>query len=219
MDIVFRASGLGFPCPRKVWYEAVEERDEPHTPEQELTMDIGTALEPLFVKYLTPPYDEWEVLYNPGSQDAEFEVEIVVDKGILIRGHPDAHGMRWQGAGPWILPDFKTMNSFAYKQWKKFGTLAKYPQYAFQVHCYGMSEEAKSMGIDTFSIVGMKKDKAEHPLPVDVFPRDPEIDEAILSRAREIANYVEPPEPPMDLPAWCCNYCGFADICNHNFFE
>lgn len=217
--IVFRASGIGFPCPRKVWYEAIAGHEEKRSVTSEMTLDMGTAIEPLFVKYLSPPYDEWEILYNPGSQQAEKEVIVPVDTDIVISGHPDAMGMRKPG-GDWILPDFKTMNSFAYKQWRQHGAVKKYPQYVIQLHCYGMSEEARKMGIETYAIAGMNKDRTEHPIPIEFIDRDPALEEWIRKYVRELAVMVEPPEPPATIPAWCCKYCGFkGNICQYEFFN
>ena len=85
-DKIMHASKVGFPCNRNLWY-SVNNYEEKISERSQRIFDIGTALEPLVVKWLEK--DAWEVLYNPGSQSAPMELKINLYGGSLV-GHPDA---------------------------------------------------------------------------------------------------------------------------------
>lgn len=216
MTIVFRASGIGHPCPRKLWYEAVKGLEEPHNLQTLFTFDIGTAIESVAIKYLR--HEGWEVLYNEGSQEAEIETIIHVAPGIEIRGHHDMVLRRGEGS-PWIMGDVKTMKSFAYKDWKKHGTMAKYPQYFDQTTIYTAGEYAQSLGIETMGIWAINKDKVEYPVPYDTERFSKDRLEDLKLKAFYIAMSEVPPVPDDAMPTWCCSYCGFRRdrTCDHTF--
>ena len=203
-----RASSIGHPCIRKVWLSTFKEPEE-FTPQTLLTFDIGTALEEVAIKYIQ--MDGWETDYNPGSQEAEDKVSIEILKTpeyeVYLEGHPDAVIWRPQKPEEKIMVDIKTMNDFAFKDWKKHGTLKKYPQYAEQVHIYGYGK-----GIFKLGIAALNKNKAEFPIPIDTFTFDPEIWENIMRKCNQLAEYAELPFPPAiddEIPSWCCGYCGY----------
>lgn len=215
MTIVFRASGVGHPCDRKLWYEYVQGIEEPRELQTLFTFDIGTALEPVVVKYLE--LDGWEIRYNAGSQEAEIETVIPVSPGIEIRGHHDLI-LRRPGA-EWIMADVKTMNSFAFKNWKKYGTMRKYPQYCDQLTVYTNGLYAQEHNIRIMGVFALNKDKAEFPVPYDLMEYEQGRMDEILARVEEIAMSTEPPCPPDTLPTWACGYCGYkkSGVCRYEF--
>ena len=215
MTIVFSASGLTNPCDRKVWYQFVKCVEEYHDTKTLFTFDIGTALEPVVVKYLE--LDGWEVEYNAGSQEAEIETVIPVSPGVEIHGHHDLI-LRRPG-GDWIMGDVKTMNSFAYKNWKKYGTIKKYPQYYDQLMIYTNGLYAQDHNIRIMGVFALNKDKAEFPVPYDLMEYEQGRMDEILARVEEIAMSTEPPCPPDTLPTWACGYCGYkkSGVCRYEF--
>jgi hypothetical protein len=212
MAIVFRASGLGHPCIRKLWYEAVRRLEEPHSAKTMLTFKIGTVLEAVAVEFLQPPWDTWEVRHNSGSQEAEIETVIPVCSNVEIRGHHDIV-LRCGENGEWIMGDIKTMNGFAFKQWKKFGTESKYPQYLDQLTIYSSGEYARSLSIRKMAVIALCKDSVDFPLPVDVVDYNEKRLDNLREKAFYISSQTDAPDPG-ELPSWCCNYCGFqGDPC------
>ena len=201
---VIRASSIGHPCCRKIWYDMMGIEEE-FSLQTLFTFDIGTALEPVAVKYLK--LDNWEVKYNEGSQEAEILTVIPVNDNVRIEGHHDLI-MRYGETGDWYMVDVKTMNSYAYKTWRKEGTLRKYPQYADQLTIYAAGEYARQHNISKCAVVAINKDKVEFPLPIDAFDFDPERFEGLKAKAAYIASNDEPPQLDEDIPSWACTYCG-----------
>lgn len=194
--IVFRASGIGHPCPRHIWFKAVQGLEEPISPKTRRIFDTGTLLEPLIVRTLQE--DGWDCEYNQGSQEAECLVTIPVCPGVEIQGHHDVVATQ---DGQRVMLDIKTMNDKSYMWWRKKGTYATHLNYATQVSIY-----AHAHGIPLAGIAGWNKNNCEY--HVEVFPTDGALVQEAIEKAAFISQCLEPPEPG-DLPGWCCNYCGF----------
>ena len=197
LGIVFRASSIGHPCPRRLWYESVQ-GIEPVFDQRALRIfRMGDLVENLAVEWLRE--DGWTVFYNAGSQEAEQEVVIPVADGVEIRGHHDA--IIENGNGP-IVVDIKSMNDRAFTEWRRKGTLSKYPQYLDQVHVYG-----KGLGISRLAICGVNKNNSEY--LIESFEFDPQRWAALEAKALSVATSLEEPAVPEDLPGWCCSYCSY----------
>ena len=205
---IMHASKIGFPCNRNLWY-SVNNYEEKISERSQRTFDIGTALEPLVIKWLEK--DAWEVLYNPGSQSAPMELKINLSGGSLV-GHPDALLFK---NGQKYLVDIKTMNDRAFSLWKREGTLKKYPQYVDQLHSYAEAFYLEHGEIiEQLGIVGVNKNTSE--FHIDFFPFDVERSINILRRAErifELNDPLSPPEPGARMQDWCCSYCGYSWLC------
>ena len=68
MTIVFRASSVGHPCIRKLWYPTMGHIPEPLSRETLRIFAVGTALEAVVLGWLQE--DGWTVEHNEGSQEA-----------------------------------------------------------------------------------------------------------------------------------------------------
>ena len=206
MKKVLRASTIGFPCDRHLWYAA-----EGYGPLQDgkslRIFAVGTALEPVIVEWLRE--DGWEVLYNGGSQEAETEhvIEIV---GGEIKGHFDAVISR-PGIGN-ILVDIKTMNDRSFMNWKHRGTEEKAPQYLDQIHVYADMALSAGMVIDSLGIVGVNKNNSD--MRIEIFDYSIERMMAIRARAERIFAATKPPDPGPRLESWSCRYCSYRNICD-----
>ena len=204
---IMHASKVGFPCDRNLWY-AVNGHEEVISEKSQRTFDIGTALEPLVIKWLEK--DGWEIEYNPGSQDAEKKAVVKVSGGNLV-GHPDAF-VYW---GDEILViDIKTMNDRAFKLWRREGTLKKYPQYVDQLHVYAkglLCENRNIQEVKELAIVGVNKNTSE--VHIDYFEYDENRMNEIISRTERIFALDEAPETGENMQDWCCSYCGYKWIC------
>lgn len=191
-----RASKIGHPCIRNIWYSSVGGVEEEFTTHTLRIFETGTILEALVVKWLRE--DGWEVYHNEGSQDAEWEIEVAV-KGGVIKGHPDV--IITDSHGDKHLGDVKTMNSRAWKLWRDSGTLEKYPQYYQQLHPYTYGAKLNSC-----AIIGLNKDTSEY--HIDILPYSEEVMHEIMAKAEYILGCDTAPMPDT-LPNWACNYCGY----------
>ena len=205
MDKVLRASKAGFPCLRNLWY-SVNGYQEVVSQKSQRIFDVGTALEPYIVEWLKT--DGWEVEYNPGSQNAELEVTVPIIGG-KIAGHPDC--IISKGEIQNALVDIKTMNEWAFKTWKKKGTLITKPQYVTQLHIYAMGLQRAGRTIERLGIVGVNKNNSE--MHIDFFNFDEGTCIAIMNRAETIINASEAPEFDCPTEEWACGYCEFSQIC------
>ena len=204
---VLRASKIGFPCARNLWYSANGQEGETNSRSQRI-FDVGNYLEPLVVKWLRD--DGWEVEYNQGSQNAPFEVVVPVVEGGEIHGHPDAFISK--GDKQNILIDIKTMNDRAFNFWKREGTLKKYPQYADQLHVYATGAMNAGRKVEGLGIVGVNKNNSE--MHIDFFEFDSVRANNLILRAAEIFSYSEAGHTgfcPEEL--WACGYCEYSGIC------
>ena len=204
---IMRASKVGFPCNRNLWYSITPGYEEKISEKTQRTFEIGTALEPLVVKWLEN--DGWSVNYNQGSQLAPIEYFIKV-KGGKIAGHHDAL-IKKSDSQP-ILIDIKTMNDRAYTLWKREGTLTKYPQYVTQLHVYGAGyERANGKAIKKLAVVGVNKNTSD--FYVDFFDYDENLTKEIIKRTERVFSSPLPPDPGQKMQNWCCSYCGYSHLC------
>jgi hypothetical protein len=200
---ILRASGIGHPCDRNLWYGANGHKANFDRKALRI-FAVGHALEPVAITFLRE--EGWEVEHNEGSQQAAQEVRIPVGNLGIISGHHDAVISRGEKT---LLIDVKTMNSRAFALWKKQGTLKKSPQYVDQLHVY-----AQGLGADSFTglaVVGICKDNSD--LAMDIFPFDPSRWKGIYERAERVFSAPLPPDPG-ELPAWGCRYCGHKEHCD-----
>lgn len=205
MEKVLRASKAGFPCLRNLWY-SVNGYQEVVSQKSQRIFDVGTALEPYIVEWLKA--DGWEVEYNPGSQQAELEVTVPIIGG-KIAGHPDC--IISKGEIQNALVDIKTMNEWAFKNWKKKGTRITKPQYVTQLHIYAMGLQYAGRTIERLGIVGVNKNTSE--MHIDFFDFDEGTCIAIMNRAESVINAEEAPEFDCPTEDWACDYCEFSQLC------
>ncbi len=205
MDKVMRASRVGFPCDRNLWY-SVNGFEEVVAEKSRRVFDIGTALEPVIVDWLRE--DGWTVFYNPGSQTANLELTIPV-RGGKLAGHPDCFISR-PGCEN-ILADIKTMNERSFTGWKRNGTVKDKPQYVDQVHVYAEGAMRAGFPVERLAVVGVNKNNSN--LHIDFFDFEPERMSAIIQRTERIFAATEPPEPGERMEGWCCDYCGYSGVC------
>ena len=200
---ILRASKIGFPCIRNLWY-SVNGFEGTISQRTQRIFDVGTALESIIIQWLQD--DGWQVEYNPGSQDAGLEYKIPV-KGGCIAGHPDCF------LNSDILIDVKTMNDRSFLQWRRQGTLKSKPQYVDQIHCYALGAINEGRKIEKLGICGMNKNTSE--IRLDFFDFDKDRAEYLKLRAESIFALSEAPEttPSED---WACKYCEFSHICPLN---
>ena len=202
-----RASTIGFPCDRHLWYSA--EGYEPlHDAKTLRIFDVGTALEPMVIRWLEN--EGWEIVcYNQGSQDADIEHVIEVSGGE-IRGHFDAIISR-PGIGT-ILIDVKTMNDRSFSHWKRLGTEEKSPQYLDQLHVYGYAAIIAGLSFDRLGIVALNKNDSD--LEIELIDYSIERMVEIQTRAERIFHLSEPPSPGPRLMKWSCRYCSYRYVCD-----
>ena len=68
---VIRASKIGHPCIRNIWYSSVGGIEEPFSKETLRIFEVGTILEKVVVGWLRE--DGWEVYTQGRFQEAEWE--------------------------------------------------------------------------------------------------------------------------------------------------
>lgn len=200
-----RASRVGFPCDRNLFY-SVNGYDETVSAKSQRIFAVGTALEAVAVDWLRE--EGWDVFYNPGSQEADLELHIPVAGGQLS-GHPDCIISR-PGMGR-ILIDIKTMNDRSFTRWRREGTEKDKPQYVDQVHVYANAAMDAGLSIDRLGIVGINKNNSE--MHIDIFDYSLERMAAIVERTERIFTLPSPPDPGDRMEGWCCGYCGYAHVC------
>lgn len=213
---IIRASSIGHPCIRKIWYEM--NGDKPLFGRKTLRIfDIGNALEEVVVNDLKS--DNWEVIYNKGSQESDLETNVYIGNDAVISGHPDICMKRSSSTelSGNFLADIKTMRATAFSGWKASGTIAKYPQYADQLTAYWAGlKETPVLGweFESMAVVGLNKDTSD--IHIDVLEFDSDRLVRMIDKARYIALQDSPPDPG-EVPKWTCSYCGFNSICTRSF--
>ena len=201
---IVHASGAGFPCDRKIWYEVNDYEGEY---EENRILEIGTFLEPKIVEFLRR--DGWEVIYNPGSQNAGIELTYELHDGIL-QGHFDCFISKGQMQN--VLADIKTMNDRTFTKWKQQGTLKSKPQYADQVTIYAGAALQAGYTVEHLAIVGFNKNNSK--MYIDIFDYDPKRFKAICERSQRIIDSAIPPTENCHMEGWTCSYCAFTGICD-----
>lgn len=207
---IMTASKVGFPCDRNIYYAVNGFKGEVKESSQRI-FDVGSALEPLIVKWLNQ--DGWRVFYNPGSQSAALEFYAPINGG-KIGGHPDAFMSKLNCDN--VLVDIKTMNERAFISWKRNGTIKDKPQYADQLHVYAYAAKLAGFPVDKLAIAGMNKNNSE--LHIDFFDYEPERMNKIIERAERILNLDKAPEQGERYEAWACSYCDYCkhcELCSH----
>ena len=205
MEKVMRASRVGFPCDRCLWY-SVNGFNEDIGEKSKRIFAVGTALEAVAVDWLKD--DGWDVRYNPGSQEAELELTIPL-KGGKLAGHPDCFISKPGNED--VLIDIKTMNERSFTQWKRNGTEKDKPQYLDQVHVYAEAAMRAGFPLGRLGIVGVNKNNSA--MHIDLFDFEPERMSAIIERTERIFAVTEAPEPGERMEGWCCSYCGYSYLC------
>ena len=205
MEKVLRASKIGFPCLRNLYY-SVNGTEGITSPKTQRIFDVGTYLEPLVVEWLRA--DGWDVEYNPGSQNAELEVTVPLEGGILA-GHPDCFISKGDIIN--CLVDIKTMNERSYTQWKREGTLSSKPQYVDQLHVYAMGCIRSGRKIEKLGVVAVNKNNSDW--HIDLFDFDFYRAADLQDRANAVFAMAAPPVDDSPSEAWCCNYCEFSHLC------
>ena len=207
MDKILRASKIGFPCIRNLWYSVNGFKGNISTKTQRI-FDVGTVLEPLIVQWLKN--EGWQVEYNQGSQSAELEYKIPV-KGGYISGHPDCFISKL--GEPEILIDIKTMNDRSFLEWKRQGTEKSKSQYVEQIHCYAIGAINAGRNIQKLGICGMNKNTAA--THIDFFDFDKDKAEYLKLKAESVFSQSEPPSTK-PTANWACGYCEYSHICSMN---
>lgn len=196
-----RASKVGFPCDRNLWYSVNDGYEEKVLEKSQRIFDVGTALEPVIIKWLED--DGWKIQFR--QQEIYKEV-----RGGGILGHIDGMMSQNWWDGEIFLFDIKTMNERAFNFWKADGTLAKYPQYVDQLHCYASCNF--SWKLSGLAVVGVNKNNSD--LKIDYFKYDENRMTEIIERTERIFALEEPPEQGDRMQKWCCGYCGYSWLCD-----
>ena len=203
---IIRASGAGYPCTRKIWYEVNGVQGEKVSEQTQRVFDTGTCLEPFVVECLRR--DGWDVNYNPGSQNAG--IELIYDlQGGQLAGHYDCFISKGEMQN--VLADIKTFNDYAFKRWKQEGTLKNKPQYTDQLTIYAGAALKTGYTVEHLAVVGFNKNNSE--IYIDIFDYDPARFEKICKRSQAILDSPEAPTEGCCTESWACNYCGYTEIC------
>jgi hypothetical protein len=196
-----RASKVGETCERGLWLSTAGQ-SAPPTIQGRRNMDIGTALEPVAVRWLQE--DGWEVVHNDRDQ---WGFLYVLPGGILT-GHNDVvmrHPIHT--GGEWILGDVKTMNPNNYNLWTRYGTREKMPGYYDQLLIY-----AVPMKLTRCAIIGVNKSNGEYRW--EIMPASRERFAAIMDRASTVLTSPEllpiAMEGRTDIS---CTYCHCGAAC------
>lgn len=211
---VFRASGIGHPCCHKIFRESVLGLKEPISEKTQRIFDVGSAFEPLMATWLER--EGWTVWYNPGSQGAEDEMEIKLNKMATIKGHHDfviqtedldllsfdaikkpnqlfsiklKDGLTPEELkGQRILIDGKTMNWKAFNFWGSNGTANNKPGYYMQSNIYAVGKDCSYHGI-----LGIDKNDSKG--CIEIYRTNDHIFELTSLKASMIAHRIEDCHP------------------------
>ena len=201
-DKVLRASRIGHPCNRNLWYSvngATEETNE----KSKRILELGKILEPVIINWLRN--DGWKVKRNPiDESNEEISLSISVNGGT-ISAHPDC--LISKDDSEIILADIKTMNYRAFRNLKREGTVKAFSNYADQLTIYAQAMKNSGFNVDKLAIVALNKNDCDG--HIDFFDFDSERFEALKRRAEKIFA-TDKGERFQD---WCCSYCGFNSIC------
>ena len=205
-DKVLRASRIGHPCDRNLWYSvngATEETNE----KSKRIFELGKILEPVIINWLRN--DGWKVRRNPIDESNEgISLSISVNGGT-ISAHPDCL-ISNEDSGV-ILADIKTMNDRAFRSLKREGTIKAFPNYADQLTIYAQAMKNSGFNVDKLAIVALNKNDCEG--HIDFFDFEPERFNALKQRAENIFATQDAPDKGERFQDWCCSYCGFNPIC------
>lgn len=215
---VLSASEVGHPCDRYLWYIANLPKEKNHQDDKidsriKRIFEAGTHLESLVVKFMRD--DGYEVYYNGKTHTDPPDFEIYLRGGILV-GRYDILFRRPNEQG-YTVGDIKTMNRYAYTQWRRKGTAVKYPQYIQQVTVYYKGlKDTKTIGSllnGKLAIIGFCRDDSQYAVEYFYFSQD--IWEEIQERCERIFT-AKKPITPKEVPAWACACCSYQSICDAN---
>ena len=205
-DKVLRASKIGHPCDRHIWY-SINGAEEIISGQSERILELGRLLEPTIINWLRN--DGWKVRRNPiDNSNDEMALNIRVNGGI-ISAHPDCFISRKNGE--MILADIKTMNDRAFRALKRDGTLKAFSNYADQLTVYGEALFNTPIQINKLAIVALNKNNCAG--YIDVFDFQPERFIELQKRAEYLFACDDAPDKGIKFQDWCCDYCGFKHIC------
>ena len=203
---VLRASKIGHPCERNLWY-SVNGAEEATNEKSKRIFELGKLLEPVIINWLRN--DGWKVRRNPIDDSNEgISLSIEVNGGT-ISAHPDCL-ISNEDSGV-ILADIKTMNDRAFRSLKREGTVKAFSNYADQLTIYAQAMRNSGFKVDKLAIVALNKNDCDG--HIDFFDFDSERFEALKRRAEKIFATDEAPDKGERFQDWCCGYCGFNPIC------
>jgi len=205
-DKVLRASRIGHPCNRNLWYSvngATEETNE----KSKRILELGKILEPVIINWLRN--DGWKVRRNPIDESNEGISLSISVSGGTISAHPDC--LISKNDSGVILADIKTMNDRAFRSLKREGTVKAFPNYADQLTIYAQAMKNSGFNVDKLAIVALNKNDCDG--HIDFFDFEPERFEALKQRAENIFASDDAPDKGERFQDWCCSYCGFNPIC------
>jgi len=205
-DKVLRASRIGHPCNRNLWYlvnGATEETNE----KSKRILELGKILEPVIINWLRN--DGWKVRRNPIDESNDgISLSISVNGGS-ISAHPDC--LISKDDSEIILADIKTMHDMSFRRLKREGTVKAFPNYADQLTIYAQAMKNSGFNVDKLAIVALNKNDCDG--HIDFFDFEPERFEALKQRAENIFASDDAPDKGERFQDWCCSYCGFNSIC------
>ena len=205
MQKILRASSAGYPCDRYIWYSVNGIKGSKVSEHTQRVFDTGTCLEPFVVDCLR--HDNWDVIYNPGSQEAADELIYELPSGILA-GHYDCFISK--GEMQDVLADIKTMNDRAFMKWRQEGTKKNQPKYYDQLHVYAGAAIQSGYSVKHLAIVGFNKNNSE--IYIDIFDYDPAHFEKICKRTEAIMSSDEKPSMNSPKTEWACSYCKYKKV-------
>ena len=204
MENVLRASKIGYPCNRNLWY-SIHEANEVISEQSRRILQLGTVLEPVIINWLRN--DGWNVRRNPiDSSNEGISLSIEVEGGS-ISAHPDCI----ISDNELIVADIKTMNDRSFRSLKREGTIKAFPNYADQLTIYAKALSNIGISVNKLAIVALNKNNCEG--YIDFFNFEPVRFEVLKNRAEFIFSCNEAPEQGDKFEDWCCDYCGFNHLC------
>lgn len=203
---VLRASRIGSLCERALFY-SVNGAEEITSEKSQRIFEVGRVLEPLIVLWLRN--DGWKVQRNLFLNSNEGMSLSISVNGGTIEAHPDCVISREDS--DLILADIKTMNDRSFRSLKREGTAKSHPQYADQLTIYAQALRECGHNIEQLAIVALNKNNCEG--YIDFFQFEQQRYEALKERAERIFACEEAPEQGDRFQGWCCDYCGYAHLC------
>ena len=203
---VLRASKIGHPCDRNLWY-SIHEAEELMSEQSRRILELGTILEPVIIQWLRN--DGWKVRRNPidySNEGISLSIEV---NGGSISAHPDCI-ISDEDTGL-IVADIKTMNDRSFRSLKRDGAVKAFPNYVDQLTVYAQAMKNSRFQVDQLAIVALNKNNCEG--YIDFFDFEPERFEALKNRAEFILSCNEAPDKGDRFQDWCCGYCGFNHLC------
>jgi hypothetical protein len=199
--IVTRASGIGDPCERRIYYHRTEgHREEPHSIELQAIFDLGKHLEPYVIQKIEAM--GFEVIQRGKDWfDPEIEVSGHVDALIVHEAWPFEVVTEIKGLNEFTVGTIGTIEDIKHHEstWVR--------KYYDQLQLY-LWMERRPLGL--FILLGKGSGDL---VPIDC-PRDEERIALLLDKARRIRDAVRTGTvPPRTLLTRECQRCGFRHLC------